>query len=138
MKLSSGYEQKRARVEMIPLIDVMFLLLISFVYSTLSMVMHRGMPVRLPDAVSAVIDKRDYVAVTITRDNRTFVNDEEVPLTRVAERVAERVQVGGAEPLPVFIDGDRGADLGPAVRVLDDLRQRGIRDISFSCSQKAE
>ena len=45
MRLSSGYEEKKARVEMLPLIDVVFLLLVFFIYAMLSMVLHRGLRV---------------------------------------------------------------------------------------------
>ena len=45
MRLESGYENRRARIEMLPLIDIVFLLLVFFIYAMLSMVAHRGMKV---------------------------------------------------------------------------------------------
>ncbi|MCA1809797.1 MAG: ExbD/TolR family protein, partial [Kiritimatiellia bacterium] len=64
MKLSTGYETRKARVEMLPLIDVVFLLLVFFIYAMLSMVLHRGIKVALPEVGQADVNRRDYLAVT--------------------------------------------------------------------------
>lgn len=136
MKLTSGYEQRRARIEMLPLIDVVFLLLVFFVYAMLSMVLHRGLPVNLPGAATAVADQRDYIAVTITRDNRLYVNGAEVELDAVGARV--RAVWDQAPDRPVFIEGDTESALGMAVGVLDRLRAAGIREVSFSSAERVE
>ena len=130
MQLHSGYEQRRARIEMLPLIDVVFLLLVFFVYAMLSMVLHRGLAVSLPEAESAQIDRRDFIAITLCAENRLWVNREEVPLEEVAGRVLA-LRADDAD-LPVYIEGDRSAHLGVAVGVLDQLRAVGITEISFS------
>ena len=48
---------KKARIEMLPLIDIVFLLLVFFIYAMLSMAVHRGLPVELPLSTTAEIDK---------------------------------------------------------------------------------
>jgi len=55
MKVSRRYTTK-ARIEMIPLIDVIFLLLVTFIFFTISMTIHRGLPVQLPSASSAMVE----------------------------------------------------------------------------------
>ena len=136
MRLSSGYETRKARIEMIPLIDIVFLLLVFFIYAMLSMVIHRGLRVELPAASTALVDKRDYVSVTLTKDNLLFVDEKPVPLEKLASRVVGRM--GGKKDVPVFICGDSRADLGVAVRVLDLLRAAGIREASFECSEEPQ
>lgn len=119
---------------MIPLIDIVFLLLVFFIYAMLSMVVHRGLKVELPAATTAHVDKRDYVDVAITRDNVVTVDGEPCDLPELPTRVAERR--GYEVSLPVFISGDRKADLGLAVKVLDTLRAAGIREAFFACAEE--
>jgi len=121
---------------MIPLIDIVFLLLVFFIYAMLSMVVHRGLKVELPAAATAQVDKRDYVDVTITRENAITVDGEPCALEDLALRVAERR--GTDSSMPVFISGDREADLGLAIRVLDTLRAAGIREAFFACAEERE
>lgn len=132
MKLQSGFEKRRARVEMLPLIDVVFLLLVFFIYAFLSMVLHRGLDVDLPTAGAATISQSDYVDITITADNQIFVNRQAVALNDVTDAIRAARQ---AETDPIFINGDRQAGLGTAVELLDRLRQDGIEKVSFACKE---
>ena len=133
--ISSGYEKRRARIEMIPLIDVVFLLLVFFVYAMLSMVVHRGLRVELPGAATAEVDRTEYVGITVTKDNDVFLGDEPVAIGSLVEKVMERRKNKGE--LPVFINGDRRSDLGVAVKILDLLKQSGIREVSIECAEEA-
>ena len=133
MRLSSGYEEKKARVEMLPLIDVVFLLLVFFIYAMLSTVVHRGLKVDLPVAGSSTLEKNDYIAITIDAENRLFLNKEPVEADGLAERV---LALRSQETMPVFIDGDQKADLGLAIELLDNLKQAGIEEVSFSCTKE--
>ena len=56
---------KRARIEILPLIDIVFLLLVFFIYAMLSMAVHRSLPVALPVSSSAKVDKNLTVSVTV-------------------------------------------------------------------------
>ncbi len=112
---------------MLPLIDVVFLLLIFFIYAMVSMAVHHGLRVDLPRAGTSALEKSDYVAITINADNHLFLNEEPVE----AEGLAQRVK---ALNKPVFIHGDRQADLGLAIELLDDLKQAGIEEVFFSCT----
>jgi biopolymer transport protein ExbD len=132
--ITSGYEQRKARIEMLPLIDVVFLLLVFFIYAMLSMVVHRGLRVELPSAAAAEVDIYKYVGITITEDNALFIGEEPVELDALAGKVRE--QAGGADNLPVYINGDRRSDLGMAVKVLDLLKSSGIRDVSIECVEE--
>jgi biopolymer transport protein ExbD len=130
MRLSSGYEAKKARVEMLPLIDVVFLLLVFFIYAMVSMVVHRGLKVDLPSAGTATMEHDDYISITIDADNRFFLNGTPAPAEGVANEV---LRLRGNQDKPVFIEGDRLADLGLAIELLDQLKKAGIEEVSFSC-----
>lgn len=130
MKLNSGYETKKARVEMLPLIDVVFLLLVFFIYAMVSMVVHRGVKVDLPSAGTASMEQGDYISITIDADNNLYLNSEPAEVKGLAKRVH---QLRGEANKPVFIEGDTTADLGLAIELLDDLTDAGIEEVSFSC-----
>lgn len=131
MKLSSGFENRKARVEMLPLIDVVFLLLVFFIYAFLSMAVHHGLKVDLPKAGQAALEPHDHIAITIDAHNQLFVNKE--PATE--ETLIPRIQglLSENDALPVFINGDQTAGLGTAVKILDLLQAAGIEKISFAC-----
>ena len=134
MRLSSGYEEKKARVEMLPLIDVVFLLLVFFIYAMLSMVLHRGLKVDLPAVGSSSIEHSDYIAITIDAENNLFLNKEPAHVDGLAERV---LALRDEDTKPVFINGDQKADLGLAIELLDDLKKAGIEEVSFSCTTES-
>ena len=127
IRLDDAYGVKRARVEIIPLIDVVFLLLVVFIYAMLSMTVHRGLKVRLPQAGAAEVERGEVVTVTIA---------EQVEMDGLAEATRRRIEESGGGG--VIINGDRGARLGRAVRVLDLLRRAGISEVSIKCEEPGE
>ena len=129
MQIDSGYARRRARIELLPMIDVVFLLLVFFIYAMLSMVVHRGLRVDLPAGSTARTDTRQYVSISLDASNAIRVDDELVTLDGVAAAVGRRR--AGDDDLPVFIAGDRQADLGLALQVLDRLRAARIDEVMF-------
>ncbi len=129
MRLKSGYENRRARVEMIPLIDVLFLLLVFFMYAMLSMTVHRGLSVQLPEAQNAPVDRREYVSVTVTAADEIFVQGEKSSPEELVRMVLAEGAASGKKP--VFINGDARASHGTIVRVLDLLRSGGINEVTI-------
>ena len=133
MRLSSGYENKRARVEMLPLIDIVFLLLVFFIYAMLSMTVHRGINVQLPQAVTSTVDKEQQISVTITEDNAIYLDKRLVSLEGLLSELD-----GESREHPVLISGDRRAQVGVAISVLDGLREVGFSEVSFQCTKPVE
>ena len=84
MNLSTGYEGRRARIEIVPLIDVVFLLLVFFIYAMLSMTVYRGVRVRLP-AGSGDVEEMKTVVINIDAETKRLdvdVSDEEMARRR--------------------------------------------------------
>ena len=73
-------ERRKSRIEMLPLIDIVFLLLVFFIYAMLSMAVHRGMPVVLPTSSTAKIDKHLILSVTVRADGSIFLDKEPIIL----------------------------------------------------------
>ena len=125
------HHREEVGINLTPLIDVVFLLLVFFIYAMLSMVLHRGLRVDLPSVGSSSIEHSDYIAITIDADNNLFLDKEPTHIEGLADRV---LALRGAETKPVFINGDQKADLGLAIELLDDLKKAGIEEVSFSCT----
>ena len=127
MHLTSGYESRSARIEIVPLIDVVFLLLVFFIYAMLSMTVYRGLRVSLPQGVGQTEDLETLVIV-IAEDNTLWIDQTPVALAEAVTRAQARMTDA---PLPVLISGDRQADLGVSIELLSALRQGGIESVSF-------
>ena len=120
---------KKARIEMLPLIDIVFLLLVFFIYAMLSMAVHRGLPVELPLSTTAEIDKKLVLSVTVKSDNTIYVDKERVALmdlTRVLQS-----KVGDTREPGVLIFADRSLPYQMVYNILDKIRQAGISRISL-------
>jgi len=118
---------------MVPLIDIVFLLLVFFIYAMLSMSVHRGLRVELPEAATAAVDNRARVEIIITRNGGLMVDGSPA----VMEELSSRVRAARDGGRSVFISGDRRAPLGLAVEVLDRLRLAGVYDVSFETLEAA-
>ncbi|MCF6148878.1 MAG: biopolymer transporter ExbD [Candidatus Kuenenia sp.] len=134
MKLSTGFEKKKARIEMIPLIDIVFLLLVFFIYAMLSMTIQRGINVNVPQAHTGTVHHEDYLSISINSENEIFLNKEKVEISELPRKVKER-----REQIPdqkIFVNGDEKANLGTAIEVLDVLQAHGIEEIHFVTKKK--
>lgn len=127
MRLESGYESHGARIEMVPLIDCVFLLLVFFMFAMLSMTVHRGLEVKLPKA-GGEIERESGLTIMVSEGDALTIEGRAVTVEEaVAEAAARTTAAGG----PVLIGGDRGASLGVAIGLLGRLREEGVEAVSF-------
>jgi biopolymer transport protein ExbD len=132
----SHQPQRRARIEMIPLIDCMFLLLVFFIYSMLSMTIHQGIQVNLPVAETGQVDRQTYVAISITRDERLFVNKDEIAFSDLLGYLTMR---NGENPdQPVFINADQAVRYQTIIDVLDRVRSAGFTAVSLETREQVD
>ena len=135
MQVSSPVPHKKARIEIIPLIDIIFFLLATFVMVSLSMIKNQGISVNLPvAATSASQDRKDYSAITVTAAGEYYFNKDLVTLEQVVERL-KAAKAAEADPR-VFINGDEKAEFGKAVAVLDEARKLGISKVAIETKSK--
>jgi biopolymer transport protein ExbD len=133
MQVTTGFEDRRARIEIVPLIDVVFLLLVFFVYVMLSMVMYRGVRVNLPSAAGVTENLRTII-IAVSAENEISIDGDVVDIREAVVRAAERVK---EVDYPVLISGDKAADLGVAIELLSALRGAGISSVSFQVRNDA-
>ncbi len=135
MIIPSPRAVKKARIEIIPLIDIIFFLLATFVMVSLSMVKNQGIAVNLPVAATTAPQERDdLVALSVTESGEYFFNKEPLALEQIVERL-RALKASVPEP-KVFINGDTKAELGKAIALLDAVRQLGIVKVSIETQKK--
>ena len=135
MEVNLG-EQKRARIEILPLIDIVFLLLVFFIYAMLSMAVHRGIPVNLPAAASAGIEKDPLLSVTIKEDGKIFLDKTPVYLQELAYHIKIRSQENDTKGILVF--ADKKVSCQTLIKTLDQIRISGINKISLQTAAELQ
>src|SRR6266576_594565 len=128
MRLASPVPKKRARIEIIPLIDIMFFLLASFMMVSLSQTHMKGIWVKLPAAVAPPPSPvKDYVSIKIREGNVVTFDNQIVTDDQVLPRLYD---VHRANPeIKVSISADLMAMHGDVIAVLDKVRSAGITKI---------
>ena len=136
MRFASPISHKKARIEIIPLIDIMFFLLASFMMVSLSQVHMKGIKVNLPVGQSGETQsKRDYISVSVDRNGNPYFDKNEMTYDQLT---ATLKQVHDENPeAKVFLRGDAETVHGNIIRVLDILRSVGFYKIAFEIKSEA-
>jgi biopolymer transport protein ExbD len=130
MTLPPAIAKRRTRIEIVPLIDIMFFLLATFMMVSLSMIKNQGIPVHLPGAVSGAPQPDSGArVVSVDEDGRMFLDQQAVTGQELVQRL-ETAKAGDPE-LRVVIHGDERAAYGRAVEALDRVRQAGVTKVSI-------
>jgi biopolymer transport protein ExbD len=136
MHVTSPIPHMKARIEIIPLIDVMFFLLASFMMVSLSQVHMKGIKVNLPTGQSGdTQSKRDYISVSVDAGGNPYFDKEEMSYDKLTT-ILQKVHQENPEA-KVFVRGDRDTDHGNIIRVLDILRSVGFYKIAFELKSQA-
>lgn len=131
MKIGSPLPHKRARIEIIPLIDIMFFLLASFMMASLSMIRLQSIKMDLPTATTATRDfKPDIINVAVDKMGNVFVEKTQYNVVDLMSFLSNKFRVN--TNVPVYISGDKDASHGMVIRVLDLVRRAGIQKVSFA------
>lgn len=123
-------EENEARIEIIPLIDIMFFLLAAFMLVSLSMVNMKSVKVNLPTATTATVEtRRDFVNISVNKAGLVFLDKKPVGNNELALLLVNLQRTN--ETARVFISGDVDARHGDIIRVLDLVRAAGIQNVAF-------
>lgn len=129
MRIPLPAARRKARIEIIPLIDVVFFLLATFVMVSLSMVKNQGISVNLPSAVTGTAQERkSFTTVSVMEDGRLFLDKEAVNIEELKVRL-DRMK--GDPDFKVLIHADEKAYFGAAVQILDEVRKLGITKVAI-------
>jgi biopolymer transport protein ExbD len=127
---------KKARIEIIPMIDTIFFLLVFFMISTLSMTQFKGMPVNLPKAASGQQAPAESAAITIDKDGRLFLNQQAIDKAALSEALHQQL-AKNAEML-VVINADDGVQHGQVVEVMDIARAANVAKMAIAVKPKEQ
>jgi len=134
MRFKQRRELKRTKIEIIPMIDTMFFLLVFFMLSSLALTKMNGLPVNLPRAVTASKQPANELTITIDKNRQIFVNKEPVTLAELPDKLLEKSGGKNADlsNASVIINADLTVPHGLVVNCIDDARSVGINRFSIA------
>ena len=116
-----------------PLVDVVFNLLLFFMLSS-SFIVHPGIKIKLPTATSKETERETKLNITITRDNRIFLNEKRVSINNLSQAIGDFVAAGREEIL--FIKADADVRHGLVVEVMDIAKSSGVERLAIATQPK--
>ena len=125
---------KRARIEIIPMIDVIFFLLVFFMVSSLAMTKINSLPVSLPKTSAQPEALKQNVILTVKKDGSIYINKNLATLETVGAQLAYEMRSDPQEA--VLVNADEAASYGVVVKVMDRAKQIGVR--KFALATEAE
>lgn len=125
------------RVELLPLMDVVFLILIFLVYAMMVMAVHMGMPVNLPASRNSQPEQTVVLALTIGEDGKLWLNKEPVTLANLADDIGRQMKGSANDEEPaVQIFADAALPYQKLFTVLDVLKSAGLKKISLQAKEQ--
>ena len=130
MKLAAPVQRKHSRIEIIPLIDIMFFLLASFMMVSLNLDKTQNIKVDLPPATEAQHDfNPNLLNIAVDQAGKVWLAKREISLPDLELAVSNRFRAD--TNLPVYISGDRDTLHGDMVKVYQTVRAVGIQKVAF-------
>ena len=127
-------DDSKVRIEMLHLIDVVFLLLVVFIYTMLSMAVHNGLPVSLPQSSTAQPEKELTLAITIKENHEVFIDKTLIQLENLTDVLIEKSEQGRDNGILVFADNT--VPYQTLFAVLDKIKEAGLSEISLQAEAR--
>lgn len=126
-----------ADINVTPLVDVMLVLLIIFMVTAPLLV--AGVPVNLPDSRAKALDQSDKpVQISLDASGTLFVDDAEISLADLPQRLADIATKTGAEPPQVYLRADRTLDYGDVMAVMGEINRAGLNRVALITTEGTE
>ena len=130
MKIRSPLPARRTRLEIVPLIDIMFFLLASFMLVSLTLSRQQTIKVNLPSAASAQTGvKPGQIHLAVDANGLLYLDQQNITLPALATALAGRHRT--APDTPVYISGDQNARHGAIITLLDTIQRAGFQKVAF-------
>lgn len=123
-------KEEESGIDMSPLIDCVFILLIFFIVTT-TFVEETGVEVDKPQATSAINLEKNSILIAITKNGEIVYGGRDIGISGVQPLVKRMIE---KEDLPVIVQADREAETGIFVRVLDEAKMAGATRVSVATS----
>lgn len=133
MNIRSNRVARPPRLMIIPMIDIIFFLMVFFLFSTLQMVYQKSMPVNLPVASSSHQEVPKPVAITLMKDGIISIGDTVVSIEEIKPRVE---QLADKADTPVILRADENVEHGKVIKVMDEIKSAGVTKLSIATQEK--
>lgn len=127
--------EARAGVDLVPMIDVVFQLILFFLVSTTFAVLP-GIELELPVSATAESTRTNGITITVSREGTLYVNSEEVALDGLDEALLAVAVDGAREKVPVSLEADSSVPNGNIVQILDSLRRTGFVGVNLRTTDR--
>lgn len=133
MRFKRHLELEKGRLDIAPLIDVIFLLLIFFMLTS-SFILQPGIKVNLPEAITSKIVPKKNLELLINEKDHIYVSGKRIAI----KELNSRLRIASKSKAPVLIRADKSASLGKVVEVWDLCREVGISNVNIATVQATQ
>lgn len=132
-RLKRRSQINKGQIDIAPLIDVVFLLLIFFMLTS-NFILQPGIKVRLPRALTSEVISSENLVITVTAQDLMFLNDKPIQLGELTDRL----KAAAGQRMNILIKSDTRASLGRVVELWDLCRRLGIAYVNIATNQRSE
>ncbi len=131
-------QRKKARIEIIPMIDVMMFLLVFFVLISVNVIPALGIKTQQPNSsqVQQLSTKDVQVVVTLGKENVIQVDGRDIDLKDLSAAVKKKA--GSADQIAVIVNSDKGAEVQTLVDVMDEIKRSGLGKVSLAARERKQ
>jgi biopolymer transport protein ExbD len=130
MKFKNRLNIEKGQLDLTPLVNVFFLLLIFFMFTS-SFIFQPGIRVDLPKAVTSEVVQQETATIIIARDDRIYLDDREISL----DELNSKLNMIAKQKMGLLVKADSRASHGRIVQVWDMCRNQGVSQVSIATSQ---
>ena len=129
-------QRKKARIEIIPMIDVMMFLLVFFVLISVNVIPALGIKTQQPNSsqVQQLRTKDVQVVVTLRKENVIQVDGKDIELKDLSAAVKRKA--GTADQIAVIVNSDKGAEVQTLIDVMDEIKKSGLGKVSLAARER--
>jgi len=130
MKFKRRLKIEKGMIDLTPMVNIFFLLFIFFLFTS-SFIFQPGIKVSLPKAVTSEVMQLDNVTITVTKDDKIYLEDKQI----TKEELTGRLKMLAKEEMGLLIRADNRAPLGRIVEIWDTCRREGVSQINIATNQ---
>ncbi len=136
MKFRRSQNRKVPELNIIPMIDIMFFLLVFFMLSTMYMIDLKTIPVKLPQAANAASDTSTTFAVTLKNDGTIYLGDKETDLQSLLMQAS--LEQKNNSNFAVVIRAEKDIEYGEVIELVDKFKGVGINRFGLATDGAAK
>ena len=135
MKDFFDLEETKIQINILPMIDIIFVILSFFIVSSLYLVKLEIIPVNLPNSETSNQEKDPVIVVTLNMENKVFINEKMIDITLLENDLRSRVI--NSNNKKVVLRADKRLNYGNVISILDILRKiENLKIVVSTESQK--